>query len=86
LEPWKHYIPLTDDLSDVEEKMQWVIDNDRKAQEIAEHGRLWISDLVYHPDADRDEANIFREMFERYKRHFAQDESLSKDTVHQEDQ
>jgi hypothetical protein len=76
LEPWKHYIPLADDLSDVEEKMQWVVDNDVEAQEIAQRGRLWISDLVFHPDADRDEANIFREIFERYKLHFSRDDSL----------
>jgi hypothetical protein len=87
LEPWQHYIPLADDLSDVEEKMQWVVDNDVEAQEIAQRGRLWISDLVFHPDADRDEANIFREIFERYKLHFARDDSLLEGTKdHPEEQ
>lgn len=80
LEPWQHYIPLADDLSDVEEKMQWVVENDVQAQEIAQRGRLWISDLVFHPDADRDETNIFREIFERYKLHFARDDSLLEGT------
>jgi hypothetical protein len=59
LEPWVHYRPLADYLSDVEEKMQWVIDNDEEAREIAHRGKLWISDLVFHPDADNDEELIF---------------------------
>lgn len=77
LVPWRHYIPLADDLSNVEEMMQWVIDNDEKAQEIANHGRLWISDLVYHPDAERDEEQIFHEIYGRYKVHFAKDEKVA---------
>jgi hypothetical protein len=25
LQPWVHYIPISDDLSDVEEKVQWIV-------------------------------------------------------------
>jgi Glycosyl transferase family 90 len=70
LEPWVHYVPLADDLSDVEEKMQWVIDNDEEAQRIALRGKLWIHDLVFHPDAEVDEQLIFDEILRRYKAHF----------------
>ena len=37
LEPWVHYITLNDKATDMEEKMQWVIDNDKEeAWKIAE--------------------------------------------------
>jgi Glycosyl transferase family 90 len=70
LEPWVHYVPLADDLSDVEEKMQWIIDNDEEAQMIALRGKLWIHDLVFHPDAEIDEQIIFDEIIRRFKAHF----------------
>jgi Glycosyl transferase family 90 len=77
LEPWMHYIPLNEDLSDVEEKMQWIIDNDDEAAKIAHRGTLWISDLIYHPDVGREDDKIFDETFRRYKTHFLENVNLS---------
>ena len=31
----QHYVPLKEDITDVAEKMQWVVDNDEEAQRIA---------------------------------------------------
>jgi hypothetical protein len=76
LEPWVHYVPLNDDLSDVEEKMQWIIDHDEEAQRIAYRGKLWIHDLVFHPDAATDEALIFDEILQRTKAHYRRNPSL----------
>ena len=77
LEPWKHYIPLNRDLSDVEEKMQWVIDHDKESQAIAKQGSLWMKDLLYHPDSKTDEEVIFEEMLRRYQAHFVESDDLS---------
>jgi hypothetical protein len=77
LEPWVHFVPLNDDLSDVEEKMQWVIDNDAEAQNIAHRGSLWIKDLVYHPDVEKDEFEIFDEILRRYAAHFSRNLELT---------
>ena len=74
LEPWVHFIPLNEELSDVEEKMQWVLDNDEQAQQIAERGTLWIHDFVLHPDAASDEKLIQEEIIRRYRAHFAVDD------------
>jgi Glycosyl transferase family 90 len=78
LVPWVHYIPITvmnDDngnsVMDTEEKMQWIIDNDEKLQEIAKAGKLWIADLVLHPDARTDKVKIADEIAQRYVTHFA---------------
>jgi len=37
LVPWKHYIPIKDDLSDLIENIQWIWDNDDKAHKIVEN-------------------------------------------------
>lgn len=77
LEPWVHYIPISNSLSDVEDKVQWIIDHTEQAQAIAHAGKLWISDLVYHPNADDDDNAIMQEMFVRYKQHFVHEPNLA---------
>ena len=81
LEPWVHYVPLNEDLSDVEEKMKWVIDHDEEAQMIAERGALWMKDLLYHPDSQKDEQAIFEEIIRRYRSHFAESRDLSLESL-----
>ena len=76
LVPWIHYIPINDDLSDVEEKVQWILDHDEQARTIARNGRLWIADLVYHPDADKENEMIIDETLRRYRSHFVYNPSL----------
>ena len=76
LVPWVHYIPINDDLSDVEEKVQWILDHDDEARTIARNGRLWIADLVYHPDADKENEMILDETMRRYRSHFEYNPSL----------
>lgn len=70
LEPWVHYIPLSESLSDVEEKMQWVVDHDDDARKIAERGSLWMQDLVFHPDAAEDDKLVQEEIIRRYLQHY----------------
>jgi hypothetical protein len=68
LEPWVHYIPIN--ATDVEDKMQWIVDNDDAARRIAVAGKLWIADLVLHPDVSADEEAILDEIVLRYQAHF----------------
>lgn len=70
LEPWVHYVPLKSDLSDVEEKMKWIEENDQEAQKIAERATLFIYDLLYHEDAEKDRVTIERDMLHRYSKLF----------------
>jgi hypothetical protein len=67
LEPWVHYIPLKYDGSDAEDMIRWVIENDLKARRIAERGTLYMYDLLYHPDAKRDDELVRKEMLRRYR-------------------
>jgi hypothetical protein len=72
LEPWVHYVPINDRATDVEEKMQWIIDHDEEAQRIAQRASVWMEDLVFHPDAARDDRLVKEEMLKRYRAHFVQ--------------
>lgn len=76
LEPWVHYIPLKDDLTDVTEKVQWMIAHDSEAEEIAKRASLWMKDLVLHPDSQHDDELINEEMIRRYGAHFLWDDTL----------
>jgi hypothetical protein len=66
----QHYVPLDDLATDVEERMQWVLDNDDEAQRISARATLWMEDLVFHPDAAEDDRLIEEEMLRRYRGHF----------------
>jgi hypothetical protein len=66
LEPWVHYVPLHGDLSNVEESMQWIIDNDAEAKKIAERATLFIYDLLYHPQAESDNEQVKRGLLQLY--------------------
>jgi Glycosyl transferase family 90 len=77
LQPWVHYVPINlhkdnsrNGRTDVEEKMQWILDNDDKARQIVRASTLWIADLVLHPDVKKDETEIFDEVARRYLTHF----------------
>uniref|UniRef100_UPI00398F73F0 protein O-glucosyltransferase 1 n=1 Tax=Pristiophorus japonicus TaxID=55135 RepID=UPI00398F73F0 len=50
LQPWVHYIPVAQDLSDVRELLQFVKVNDHIAREIAESGRQFILDHLQMED------------------------------------
>ena len=67
LEPWVHYIPMDVDGANAEEMVQWVRDNDQKARQISERATLFMYDLLYHPDAQRDERQVKEEIVRRYQ-------------------
>jgi hypothetical protein len=39
LEPWEHYVPVSADLSDLDERIQWCIEHDKECQKIAKQAR-----------------------------------------------
>jgi hypothetical protein len=68
--PWLHYVPLNDEATDVEGKMQWILDHESDAKRISYAATLWMQDLVFHPDAAEDDRWIQEEMLRRYQMHF----------------
>lgn len=67
LQPWVHYIPMNPNGSNAEEMVQWAIDNEKDAKRIAERATLFMYDLVYHPDAQKDDGMIRNEIALRYR-------------------
>ena len=47
LRPWEHYVPVQEDLSDFEEKVNWCLDNDDNAREIGANGLKFASGIVF---------------------------------------
>lgn len=41
MEPFVHYIPLQEDLTDLDEKMRWIYDHPSEVRQIAKNGRLF---------------------------------------------
>jgi extradiol dioxygenase family protein len=74
--PYVHYVPINDDLSNVEEQMQWILDHDEYAEQIAIRSTLWIKDLVEHPDALSDHNEIEERILDRYQQHFLWKEEM----------
>ncbi|CAB9527152.1 lipopolysaccharide core biosynthesis protein [Seminavis robusta] len=68
LVPWIHYVPLDPELNydNVEDMVQWVLDNEDGAQKISARASLWVYDLMFHPDAASDDEWIQRELIDRY--------------------
>lgn len=44
LKPWEHYVPVNHDLSDIVEKIDWVLENDHKAKLIADNSTNFVKD------------------------------------------
>eukprot|EP00557_Chaetoceros_sp_GSL56_P006787 CAMPEP_0176494666 /NCGR_PEP_ID=MMETSP0200_2-20121128/10231_1 /TAXON_ID=947934 /ORGANISM="Chaetoceros sp., Strain GSL56" /LENGTH=358 /DNA_ID=CAMNT_0017892465 /DNA_START=788 /DNA_END=1864 /DNA_ORIENTATION=- len=66
LVPWVHYVPLSEDGLDAEEKLNWVLENDEKARKIAERATLFMHDLLFHENAARDNMEVEMEILRRY--------------------
>lgn len=72
LKPYVHYIPLEDDLSNVESQMLWILQHEDEAEKIAQRGTAWIRDLVVDPRARADDEWIRNEMISHYGKLFVE--------------
>jgi hypothetical protein len=64
LVPMKHYVPISYDLSDLEEKIEWLAQNDNKAKEIADNA-VELSREIFSPEFQR---NYISQELERITR------------------
>ena len=68
LEPWVHYVPVHANLSNLEEMIQWVGANDDFARRIAERGSLFMYDLMFSPQAQKDDLAVKYGILDRYRK------------------
>lgn len=70
LEPFLHYIPINEDMSNVEEMLVWAESHPDESRLIAERSTLFIYDLLFHPDAIEDERLVIEGIMEVYENNF----------------
>jgi hypothetical protein len=63
LEPWVHYIPLKDDTSDLEEKIEWCNSNQETCEEIVQTAGEYISQFDEESEQEI-EKRIFEKLYE----------------------
>lgn len=66
LRPYIHYVPLNDDLSNVEAQMLWILAHEEEAKRIAQRGKAWMRDLAVDPRARSDDEWIRKEIVRHY--------------------
>lgn len=67
LEPYVHYVPVSRDGSDLLGQAQWVLDNPLEAQLIIRRAKQWMFDLLFHPQAENDNARVRAKILRRYR-------------------
>lgn len=60
--PYVHYVPLSDDLDNLEDVYKWCLDNDGHCKKIAENGRRYMK-MFFDENNERE---IMRMIYERY--------------------
>ncbi len=58
IEPWIHYVPINEDLSDLREKMEWAENNEKKAKQISRAGTRFVRKLG--------RPSVLNDMYQKY--------------------
>ena len=59
LQPWVHYIPVKSNLENLVERLKWALENEGKAQEIAQAGQMYARTNLMPQDIFCYHANLF---------------------------
>jgi hypothetical protein len=65
LHPWVHYVPVKNDLADLNEKIEWCLTNQGQAKEIAERGRSFALSINY----DEEMRDTVRSIYSHAQQH-----------------
>jgi len=68
--PFVHFIPVHTNMSNVDEMVVWAQNNPEKAKQIAYRGKIFIYDLLFHPDSQNDEDLIMKGIVTKYQHNF----------------
>lgn len=60
LKPWVHYVPIENDFSDINEKIQWCIDNDEECYQITQRAKKFIEEKLNWKKVKEDTIEIFQ--------------------------
>eukprot|EP00581_Thalassiosira_minuscula_P029020 CAMPEP_0183759078 /NCGR_PEP_ID=MMETSP0739-20130205/6841_1 /TAXON_ID=385413 /ORGANISM="Thalassiosira miniscula, Strain CCMP1093" /LENGTH=755 /DNA_ID=CAMNT_0025996785 /DNA_START=97 /DNA_END=2364 /DNA_ORIENTATION=+ len=65
IEPWVHYIPLKEDLSDLREKFDWAESHQKEAREISERATAFIKSLATEEGFGKFSKELYEEPLKR---------------------
>ena len=70
LEPWKHYVPIKDDLSDLEENINFILNpqNEALVKEIILSANQWCAERFVYAELARDVLDIWESYIQRLDR------------------
>ena len=60
MKPWEHYIPVDQELSDLEKNLQWMHDHPKEVQKIAKQGRQFHDEYV---SFERNEDHVYELLY-----------------------
>lgn len=60
LRAWEHYVPITSDLSDLEEKIGWCLNNDAAARDIGSNGLRYAKGIVFGTEMPRAASSLLQ--------------------------
>jgi hypothetical protein len=64
LKPYVHYVPL--DLDDVDEAVNWVLQNQDEAKQISQRATQFIEDLFFHENSEMENQEVQKRIADRY--------------------
>jgi hypothetical protein len=60
LKPWVHYVPVENDFSDINQKIQWCIDNDDECYQITKRAKQFVKEKLNWEKVKSDTIEIFQ--------------------------
>jgi hypothetical protein len=64
LKPWIHYVPIENDFSDINEKIQWCIDHDKECFNITQRAKIFVEEKLNWEKVKADTITIFKKYIE----------------------
>lgn len=64
LKPWIHYVPIENDFSDINEKIQWCIDHDEECLNITQRAKIFVEEKLNWEKVKSDTITIFKKYIE----------------------
>lgn len=66
--PWKHFVPVKDDFSDVIEKVEWCRNNEDKCIEMVKNCKELFHEIYYHPNVVKKMESVIDLLVSDYKK------------------
>lgn len=78
LKPWKHFVPINDNLNDLEEKIEWCNDNQKECKEIVFNANCYVDIFLNKKNEIELSKKILQKYIEKIKFYFT--DKITKET------